>query len=141
MDASLLWEIARRMRVRAAAGADGWRAVEFRALPKVFWERLAEFLGACEEAGTWPWPLRVGVVALTPRPIVLLPLVYRIWAAARRPEVRKWVAGAGADGAEEPGRGADEAAWHLALEAECLDPAGDLEAEEPEVLCVGLLGL
>ena len=79
--------------------------------------------------------MRVGIVALTPRPIVLLPLVYRIWATARRPEVRKWVVGAGADGAEEPGRGADEAAWHLALEAECLDPAGDPDLEEPETLC------
>ena len=75
------------------------------------------------------------MVVLTPRPIVLLSLVYRIWAAARRPEVWKWVVGAGADGAEEPGRGTDEAAWHLALEAGCLDPAGDLEVEEPEVLC------
>ena len=49
------------MRVRAAA--DGWRAAELKALPLVFWERFAELLGACEEAGTWPEPLRVGVVA------------------------------------------------------------------------------
>jgi hypothetical protein len=55
----------------------------------------------------------IGIVALLPRPIALLPLVYRIWAAARRPEVRAWVAGPGADGAELPGRGADEAAWAL----------------------------
>ena len=121
------------MRVPAAAGADGWRAVEPRALPREFWDRLAEFLGVCEEVGKWPGPLRVGLVALTPRPIVLLPLVYRIWAG--RPAVRRWVTGAGADGANEPGRGADEAAWHLALEAECLDPTGGAEAQEPEVLC------
>ena len=43
--------------------------------------------------------------------------------------------GAGADGAEEPGRGADEAAWPLALEAECLDTAEDPDVAEPEDLC------
>ena len=63
---------------------------------------------------------------------MLLPLVYRIWAATWRPEVRAWVAGDGADGAEIPGRGADEAAWGLALEAEC---TGQEAEEEDEVLC------
>ena len=128
----LLRGIARGLKPRVAAGADGRRALELRELPEVFWDRLAEFLGACEEVGSWPEPLRVGVVALLPRPIVLLPLVYRIWAAARRPEVRAWVAGVGADGAEAPGRGADEAAWGLALEAECL---GCEEGAEDDTLC------
>ena len=133
LDGAALHGIARGLRPRVAAGADGWRALELKELPEVFWDRLAEFLGACEAGGRWPEPLRVGVVALHPRPIVLLPLVYRIWAAARRPEVRAWVAGAGADGAEVPGRGADEAAWGLALEAECLEQE---EAEvEAEALC------
>ena len=70
--------------MRAAAGADGWRAAELRAFPKDFWHSLAEFLGVCEEVGKWPEPLRAGLAMLTPRPIALLPLVYRIWAAARR---------------------------------------------------------
>ena len=132
MEGAALRGIARGLRPRVAAGADGWRALELRALPDLFWDRLAEFLGACEAVGRWPEPLRVGIVALLPRPIVLLPLVYRIWAAARRPEVRAWVAGAGADGAEVPGRGADEAAWGLALVAECLDQeAGEVD----EALC------
>ena len=91
---------------------------QLRALPKDFWDRLAEFLGASEEVGRWPGPLRAGLVVLTPRPIVLLPLVCCIWAAACRPVVRRWVVGPGADGAEEPGRGADDAASSLALEAD-----------------------
>ena len=91
-----------------AAGAAGWH-----------------FLGACEERGDWPEPLRAGLVVLTPRPIVLLPLIYRIWAAARRPAVRMCVVRPGADGAEEPGRGADDAAWSFALEAECLGAGVD----------------
>ena len=128
LDGAVLRGIARGLRPRVAAGADGWRALELKELPEVFWDRLADFLGACEAVGRWPEPLRVGIVALLPRPIVLLPLVYRIWAAARRPEVRAWVAGAGADGAEIPGRGADEAA----LEAECL---GDETGDEDETLC------
>ena len=120
LDGVELRSIARGLRQRVAPGADGWRALELRELPEVFYHRLAEFYGACEEAGRWPEPLRVAIVALLPRPIALLPLVYRIWAAARRPEVRAWVAGPGADGAELPGRGADEAAWALALEADCV---------------------
>ena len=133
LDGAVLRGIARGLRQRVAAGADGWRALELKELPEVFWDRLAEFLGACEAVGRWPEP---GIVALLPRPIVLLPLVYRIWAAARRPEVRAWVAGGGADGAEIPGRGADEAAWGLASEAECLE----LEVgKEDKVLCVVFL--
>ena len=78
--------------------------MEIRELPEVFFHKLAEFLGACESCGRWPEPLRVGVVALLPRPIALLPLVYRIWAAARRPEVRAWVAArCGRRGAAWPG--------------------------------------
>ena len=50
-----------------------------RELPEVFYHRLAEFFGACEDTGRWPEPLRVAIVALLPRPIALLPLVYRIW--------------------------------------------------------------
>ena len=83
LDGAVLRGIARGLRPRVAAGADGWRALELKELPEVFWDRLADFLGACEAVGRWPEPLRVGIVALLPRPIVLLPLVYRIWAAAR----------------------------------------------------------
>ena len=62
------------MRPRVAAGADGWRALELKELPGVFWDRLAELLGAREAGGRWPEPLRAGIVALLPQPIVLLPL-------------------------------------------------------------------
>ena len=67
--------------------------MELKKLPEVFYHRLAEFFGAREATGRWLEPLRVAIVALLPRPIALLPLVYRIWAAARRPEVRAWAAG------------------------------------------------
>ena len=90
--------------------------------------KLAEFIGACEAPGRC---LRTSVVPIPP-PRVLLPLVYRIWAVARRPLVRQWVAAPGANGAEVPGRGADEAAWHLALEAECLST--DPDEADREVL-------
>ena len=48
----LLRGIARGLKPRVAAGADGRRALELRELPEVFWDRLAEFLGACEEVGS-----------------------------------------------------------------------------------------
>ena len=83
--------------------------------------------------------MRISLVTLLPkgdavdpggmRPIALLPLVYRIWAAARQPWVRRWARGPGDDGAEVVGQGAADAAWELALEAECttlVDGAGHM---------------
>ena len=46
LDGTALREIARRMRARTAAGAEGWRVVELRGLPREFWDWLAEFLGS-----------------------------------------------------------------------------------------------
>ena len=97
-------------------------------LPDLFWDHLATMLQICERQGRWPRALSVGTVALLPkagsndpaemRPIVLLPMVYRIWAAARQPLVRRWVETEGADGAEQIGCSAVDAAWDLALAAE-----------------------
>ena len=134
----VLHGIVRAVSARAAAGVDGWRARELKELPPVFWDRLAVLLHLCERVGRWPRPLRAGMVALLPkagkqdpaemRPIAVLPLVYRIWAAARRPWVRRWVTGPGADGAELHGLGAADAAWDLALEAEAVQLQGDSTA-------------
>ena len=129
-----LQDVAQRLQRTSAAGADGWRAAEIRALPFEFWERLAQMIQVCERLGQWPAALRIGVVSLLPkaeatapesmRPVVLLPMVYRIWAAARQPWVRSWASEAGADGAEIPGQGAADAAWELAFEAEMAELAG-----------------
>ena len=103
-------------------------------LPGPFWGKLAKFLGDCEAKGRRPAALRTSAMVLIPQPSLLLPLVYRIWVLARRPPVRQWARGPSADGEEPPGKGADKAAWHLALEAECLgtDPG---VAEEEDALC------
>ena len=62
---------------------------------------MADLITVCEGTGRWPEALWSSVVVLIPRPM-----------AARRPFVRQWVVGHGADGAKEPGRGAED--WQLA---------------------------
>ena len=129
-----LHDIARRLRSGSAGGADGWRAAEIRALPLAFWDRMAQLLHACERLGRWPTALRIGIVSLLPkgtatspedmRPVVLLPVVYRIWAAARQSQVREWVHGPGDDAAEIPGQSAPDAAWELAFEVEVTELMG-----------------
>ena len=129
--------IVRNLAGRTAAGADGWRAEELKELPEQFWPRLAELPTVCEARGAWPRALRISLITLLPkgeavepggmRPIALLPLVYRIWAAARQPWVRRWAHGPGDDGAEVVGQGAVDAAWELALEAECTTLVDNLE--------------
>ncbi len=123
--------IARRIPLGKAPGHDGWRPVELRALSLPWWECIAELLTRCESEQRWPEQLRGCVVALLPkpggssgalgqRPIGILPLVYRIWAAARKPTVHAWQAGR-----DEPavwgcrrGRSAEAAAWEAAAHAE-----------------------
>eukprot|EP00972_Heterocapsa_arctica_P012360 1813991-Heterocapsa_arctica.AAC.1 len=44
-------------------------------------------------------PKEVGDAPTAQRPIGLLPMVYRIWAAARSPDLRKWAKSKGQDDA------------------------------------------
>ena len=85
----------------------------------------------CEDQGDWPANLKVGYVALIPkdnaetveelRPIVVLPLFYRIWAASRRAEVKEWEQGPGRSDIDVLGRSALDAAWELACDVECAE--------------------
>ena len=63
---------------------------------------------------------------LEQRPISLLPLVYRVWAAARGDLLRGWFAEQGHPSAwgQGAGRGADTAAWMAAVQAEVARAAG-----------------
>eukprot|EP00972_Heterocapsa_arctica_P102552 15113093-Heterocapsa_arctica.AAC.2 len=78
-----------------AEGLDGWIIPELRALPPEQWDELAYILRRCEYLCVWPagaagsimamLPKEVGDATTAQRPIGLLPVVYRIWAAARNP--------------------------------------------------------
>ncbi len=121
------------MSAHKASGPDGWTVSEFKALPGVFWEAAAVLLEQVENLGRWPAQLDHSLVALLPkpgarspgdlRPISLLPVFYRIWSAARQEDLRAWAVGPGGGTFERFGRGALDAAWHLAAD-------GQLEALE-----------
>lgn len=73
-----------------APGLDGW---DLKLLPLEAWDTLAVLLTLVEDGEDWPQGLHQAVVTLIPkssaggleeqRPIVLLAVVYRLWARAR----------------------------------------------------------
>ena len=79
--------------VHKAGGLDFWSIQELRQLPEQAYQDLAQVLHQVEREGVWPAGLSGAVVALLPkkedhgpmaqRPISLLPVIYRVWAAAR----------------------------------------------------------
>jgi len=76
-----------------AAGHDGWRYDEIKVWPQPLITLLAGFYGVVERTGLWPAAMGTNLVALLPkgtsgdpgdyRPIMLLSVIYRIWAKAR----------------------------------------------------------
>ena len=86
---------------RKASGTDGWRPVELKDLPQQALEWVVRFFKVVERAGRWPKSLRHAGVAMlekkgTPepddrRPIVLLPIFYRWWAAVRAQQLQSWM--------------------------------------------------
>eukprot|EP00660_Eupelagonema_oceanica_P019296 gene19296-biopygen25481 len=76
-----------RMSPQQAAGMDGWRVAEVKALPDPILERLATTLNLIEETGTWPAALEHALVSLIPkgaggsplelRPISVASVIYR----------------------------------------------------------------
>ena len=125
----------RRMPRRKAVGLDGWSVPELRLLPDEILAWMAEMLEVVERTGRWPEDLRCPEGLLPPkggnsneadpmerRPIWLLPMLYRLWAAGRAQLFAKWRASwPGGDG----GFGAEELAWQLALELEAAEAAGE----------------
>eukprot|EP00972_Heterocapsa_arctica_P009744 1433977-Heterocapsa_arctica.AAC.1 len=79
-------------------------------------------------------PKEVGHAPTAQRPIGLLPTVYRIWAAARSPEVRKWTEAKEKDDAwgGKSGAGALDAAFSLGVEGEFALATGDCMGAVPD---------
>ena len=99
-----------------------------------------------EAEGKWPEGLSGAIVALLPkrddhsplaqRPISLLPMVYRLWAASRGAILKEWFAREGHASAwgQGKGKGADTAAWKAAAQAE-LAAAGGYDAFAAYIDC------
>ncbi len=120
---------------RKAFGLDGWSVAELRLLPDELLAWCAELLETVERTGMWPEALHRPESLLLPqggpddagdpidrRPIWLLPMLHRLWAAGRAQLSAKWRASWPGGGS---GLGAEELAWQLALELEAVEAAGE----------------
>ena len=142
----LLWDVVRHIPRAKAQGLDAWSPDGFKALPRAAFDDLAEVLTQVEAEGRWPEGLTGAIVALLPetddhgplaqRPISLLPMVYRLWAAARGAILKEWFAREGHASAwgQGKGKGADTAAWMAAAQAE-LAAAGGYDAFAAYIDC------
>ncbi len=111
------------MSARKAGGLDGWQVAEFKVLPLYLLEGLAALFNYVEQGGEWPdhvvapegvlLPKASGFTPLDRRPIWLLPVVYRIWAAGRARAYAAWVR----RWPQAPALlGAEDLAWQLAFQ-------------------------
>ena len=115
-------------------------------MPREAFDDLAGLFAQVEAEGSWLAGLSGAIVALLPRkddhrpltkrPISLLPMVYRLWAAARGAILKEWFVKEGHASAlgQGKGKGADAAAWMAAAEAE-LASAGGYEAFAAYIDC------
>ena len=104
-----------------APGHDGWSVGRMRQWPLAVWRCVVTLFKAVELAGRWPEALRGGVICLLPkagvqatttspleaRPVVLLPLLYRLWAYKRGREIGQWLKEHGVDGLPDSSRSAE----------------------------------
>ncbi|MCP4242473.1 MAG: hypothetical protein GY772_18110, partial [bacterium] len=101
VDGAVLRNIVFKTPCRKASGPDQWAFAELRLLPALAYSHLAMFLDIVEQAGKWPAGLTGASVSMIPkpgatdatglRPIGLMPVVYRLWAASRQDYVRRWL--------------------------------------------------
>ena len=86
----------------SAGSLDGWEWRELKALPVSWFDELARILTKVEDLGVWPDGLLDAYIAMIPktdgdatplgqRPLCVLPVVYRVWAAARMGSVGRLV--------------------------------------------------
>ena len=119
-----------------ASTFDGFHPRHFSLLEDKGLEMVAALLEAVEELGELPDGLDAMMIALLPkkggagvRPIGLFPALYRLWVRARRREAVEWEGRHARDYfAASAGRGALDAVWRQAAEAEAAAGALDQAA-------------
>ena len=127
---SKLREVLGRMREGSSGGVEGWRVAEVKRLPPVLLTRLAVLLNIIESSGRWPAGIERCCVSMVPksddanpaslRPISVMSVIYRLWAAARVADVMAWQeqwAHSGQHGSRR-GHGTEDVYWCLALKIE-----------------------
>ena len=115
---------------RCAAGIEGWRVAELKALPPFLLDKLAQLLNQVEKTGRWPRSLERALVTLVPkgegghplamRPISVASAVYRLWAATRLRDAMRWQEGWAHPGQHgfRPKHGTLDVYWEMALRVE-----------------------
>ena len=115
----------------SAGSLDGWGWRELKALPVSWFDELARILTKVEDLGVWPDGLLDAYIAMIPktdgdatplgqRPLSVLPVVYRIWTAARMGQLEGWFKSWVPDSVSSAGggRGSVEAWYTSALDIE-----------------------
>ena len=115
----------------SAGSLDGWGWRELKALPVSWFDELARILTKVEDLGVWPDGLLDAYITMIPktdgdatplgqRPLSVLPVVYRIWAAARMGQLEGWFKSWVPDSVFSAGggRGSVEAWYTSALDIE-----------------------
>ena len=121
----------RKCKDTGATGLDGWAPRDFKRLPDDILELLCCFYELVESVGVWPFDLTRAAVSLIPknegydpmnmRPISVLPIAYRIWAAVQCKYCTEWQESwitQGQHGCRR-GHGTSDALLRLAGELEC----------------------
>ena len=100
---SQVWSVAlHRHNSRTAVGPDGWSISDLRNLPESFHAELLDLFHCAERCGQWPVQLTTGFVcpfakiesttaATHYRPIVVVSLLYRLWASIRSRQLLGWL--------------------------------------------------
>ena len=108
-EAEELQSIVHGMSCSKAPAHDGWTVGRMRQWPLAVWSCVVQLFKVVEKTGRWPAALRGGVICLLPkggvqattvtpleaRPVVLLPLLYRLWAYKRGREIGHWLSSHG----------------------------------------------
>ncbi len=114
---------------------DDWGGAHFRLWPLALWEWVSELLEEVEVRGRWPEELRGGMVSMLPkgntgepldhRPVVLLPVLYRMWARVRARELDRWMQTSGRGALPGRSKGAEEHGPRFALGLEYARAKGE----------------
>ena len=142
LTAAMLRAACKAIGLDKAPGEDGWTARCMDAWGTEAWDQVCELLRAVERTGKWPKQLTGGIVCLLPkggvgpsvadplqaRPVVLLSVLYRVWAKARSSFLDRWIRDAGMQPLEESGAACEDLAVDLAFVLEAAKVAGALPA-------------
>ena len=96
----MLADVVRR-KGATAGSLDEWGWRELKVLPVAWFDGLASILSKVEDIGVWPDGLLDAYIAMIPktdgdatplgqRPLSVLPVVFRVWAAARMGQLEEW---------------------------------------------------